>query len=103
MFTLDLTSGYFQIAMKPEDISKTAFITSNGCFAFKRMCFVISGAPSAFQKATITNLKPLRFKGGKLDISLYRLSDTGLKLMRRKFGILRRFPYLRNVRRWRHF
>lgn len=39
MFTLDLTSSYFQIAMTPEDIVKTAFITSNGCFAFKRISF----------------------------------------------------------------
>lgn len=43
MLTLDLPSGYFQIAMKPEDTAKTAFITSNGCFAFKRMSFGLSG------------------------------------------------------------
>lgn len=43
MSMLDLTSGYSQIAMMPEDISKTMFITSNGCFAFKRMSFGLWG------------------------------------------------------------
>lgn len=29
MSILDLTTGYFQIAMKPDDITKAAFITKN--------------------------------------------------------------------------
>ncbi|GFY28172.1 retrovirus-related Pol polyprotein from transposon opus [Trichonephila clavipes] len=39
MSTLDLKSGYFQLAISPKDIEKTAFITRNGTFAFLRMSF----------------------------------------------------------------
>lgn len=51
MCTLDLTSGYFQIGMKHKDILLSAFIISNGCFTFKRLCLGLSEAPSTFQKA----------------------------------------------------
>ncbi|GFU87829.1 retrovirus-related Pol polyprotein from transposon 17.6 [Trichonephila clavipes] len=37
MSTLDLKSGYFQLAISPKDIEKTRFITRNGTFAFLRM------------------------------------------------------------------
>ncbi|GFX22761.1 retrovirus-related Pol polyprotein from transposon 297 [Trichonephila clavipes] len=39
MSTLDLKIGYFQLAISPKDIEKTAFITRNGTFAFLRMPF----------------------------------------------------------------
>ncbi|GFX18696.1 retrovirus-related Pol polyprotein from transposon opus [Trichonephila clavipes] len=39
MSTLDLKSGYFQLAINPRDIEKTAFITRKGTFAFLRMPF----------------------------------------------------------------
>ncbi|GFW58696.1 retrovirus-related Pol polyprotein from transposon 17.6 [Trichonephila clavipes] len=39
MSTLDLKSGYFQLAISPKDIEKTAFITRNGPFAILRMPF----------------------------------------------------------------
>lgn len=64
MSTLDLTSGNFQIAMQSEDIAKTAFITSNGCFVFTHMNFGLSGiSSSTFQKANNTIRKPLLGKG----------------------------------------
>ncbi|GFS72682.1 retrovirus-related Pol polyprotein from transposon opus [Trichonephila clavipes] len=40
MSTLDLKSGYCQLAISPKDIEKTAFITRNGTFAFLRMHFL---------------------------------------------------------------
>ncbi|GFV67258.1 retrovirus-related Pol polyprotein from transposon 297 [Trichonephila clavipes] len=40
MSTLDLKSCYFQLAISPTDIEKTAFITHNGTFAFLRMPFL---------------------------------------------------------------
>ncbi|GFS63619.1 transposon Tf2-8 polyprotein [Trichonephila clavipes] len=59
MFTLELKSGYFQLAISPKDIEKTAFITRNGAFAFLRMPFSLSGAAPNFQKAIDIILKPV--------------------------------------------
>ncbi|GFV86034.1 retrovirus-related Pol polyprotein from transposon 412 [Trichonephila clavipes] len=57
--TLDLRSGYFQLAISPRDIEKTAFITRNGTFAFLRMPFGLSGAAPNFQRAIDIILQPV--------------------------------------------
>ncbi|GFV35555.1 retrovirus-related Pol polyprotein from transposon 297 [Trichonephila clavipes] len=59
MSTLDLKSGYFQLAISPKDIEKTTFIIRNGNFAFFRMPFGLSGAAPNFQKAIDIILKPV--------------------------------------------
>ncbi|GFY36563.1 retrovirus-related Pol polyprotein from transposon opus [Trichonephila clavipes] len=59
MSALDLRSGYFQMAVNPNDIVKTAFVTKNGTYAFRRMPFGLSGAASNFQKAIDIILKPV--------------------------------------------
>ncbi|GFX99404.1 retrovirus-related Pol polyprotein from transposon 17.6 [Trichonephila clavipes] len=59
MSTLDLRSGYFQLAISPRDIEKTAFITRNGTFAFLRMPFGLSGVAPNFQRAIDIILKPV--------------------------------------------
>ncbi|GFX35540.1 retrovirus-related Pol polyprotein from transposon 297 [Trichonephila clavipes] len=59
MSTLDLRSGYFQMAVNPSDIVKTAFVTKNSTYAFHRMPFGISGAAPNFQKAIDIILKPV--------------------------------------------
>ncbi|GFU78811.1 retrovirus-related Pol polyprotein from transposon 297 [Trichonephila clavipes] len=59
MSTLDLKSGYFQLAISRKDIEKTAFITRNGTFAFLRMPFGLSAAVPNFQKAIDIILKPV--------------------------------------------
>ncbi|GFS78999.1 retrovirus-related Pol polyprotein from transposon 297 [Trichonephila clavipes] len=57
MSTVDLKSGYFQLAISPKDIEKTTFITRNGTFAFLRMTFGLSGDAPNFLKAINMILK----------------------------------------------
>ena len=45
---VDLTSGYHQIQVKPEDIPKTAFQTKKGSFECVVLNFGMTNAPSTF-------------------------------------------------------
>ncbi|GFT07867.1 retrovirus-related Pol polyprotein from transposon 297 [Trichonephila clavipes] len=47
------------MAVNPSDIVKTAFVTKNGTYAFRRMPFGLSGAAPNFQKAIGIILKPV--------------------------------------------
>ena len=55
--TLDLASGYHQIAVKEDDIPKTAFRTQRGQFEFVVMPFGVTNAPSTFQRMMNTLFK----------------------------------------------
>ena len=51
-WTLDLSSGYYNIPMKEEDVAKTAFSTRTNHWEFNRMPMGFSavGLPATFQR-----------------------------------------------------
>ncbi|KAL8580634.1 hypothetical protein ACOMHN_043450 [Nucella lapillus] len=60
--TLDLASGYHQVAMSPEDRQKTAFITPFGLFEYLRMPMGLSTAPTTFQRLMQMTMNDLAFQ-----------------------------------------
>ena len=56
--TLDLSSGFYHIPVVPEDRPKTAFVTMDNHYQWKRMPFGLKNAPVHFQR-TIANILQL--------------------------------------------
>ena len=97
--TLDLQSGYWQIDIKEEDRSKTAFSTRSGHYEYVTMPFGLCNAPSTFERAMELIMKGLQWRTlilylddiiimsttfeehiERLDEVLNRLGQAGLKL-----------------------
>ena len=104
---LDLLSGFHQIPMSQESQQKTAFVTSEGLFEFRRMPFGLKNAPATFQRAMDAILAGLKWKCclvylddivifGKtwqenlagLDAVLQKLEDKGLTINPKKCQLL---------------
>lgn len=68
--TIDLTAGYWQIPLNPNDKEKTAFSTGTGLYQFRMMPMGISNAPPSFQR-----LMELVLRGLHWSVCLIYLDD----------------------------
>ena len=68
--SIDLTSGYFQMALKEDSQNLTAFITPMGLYKWKRLPMALASAPGAFR-----NSMELIFSGLSYEIALVYLDD----------------------------
>lgn len=59
--TFDLTSGFYQIPLKKEDIQKSAFVCKFGHFEMTRMPFRLNNAASTFQRTMELALSGLQW------------------------------------------
>ena len=101
--TLDLCSGYWQVAMSEEDKPKTAFSTGNGLYQFTVMRFGLCNAPATFERLmekvlsglpwevcflylddVIVHFREFGEAIKRLCIVLQQLRDAGLKLSPKK-------------------
>ena len=89
---IDLTKGYWQIPVAPEDVHKTAFVTPDGQYEFTRMPFgmVNSGATLVRGLRKILELMP--GVGSYIDdIVIYSDSwEDHIKTLKELFGRLRK-------------
>ena len=62
--SMDLASGYFQVALNEASIEKSAFILSrgHGRYGFLRMGMGLMNAPSTFQRLMVSILAGLQFE-----------------------------------------
>lgn len=105
--TIDLASGYHQVAMHERDRPKTAFTTPFGLYEYVRMPFGVCNGPATFQRLMQATMSDLIFQMllvylddilvfsetfdehlQRLETVLRRLAETGLKVKLEKCAFL---------------
>jgi hypothetical protein len=105
---LDLTSGYWQVEVAPEDRPKTAFSTGTGLYEFNVLPFGLTNAPRTFERLMEHVLSGLQWRICLVyldDIIIFsktfeehlsrmgevftRLEQAGLKLKPKKCDLLK--------------
>ncbi|KAG8493371.1 hypothetical protein CXB51_010931 [Gossypium anomalum] len=92
---MDGFSGYNQIKMHPEDMSKTTFVTLWGTFCYKVMPFGLKNAGATYQRAMVTLFYDMMHK----EIEVYvddmiaksRTEEEHVQVLRKLFLRLRKF------------
>jgi hypothetical protein len=70
-YTLDLKSGYWQVALHPEDKDETAFPTGQGLRQFTVLPFELCNAPATFERLMESVLRGMNYEA-----SLVYLDDV---------------------------
>ena len=55
--SIDLPQGYHQQRLCPSDVPKTAFLTHQGLFQYRVLCFGLANAPSSFMASMHRDFK----------------------------------------------
>ena len=106
---LDLTSGFYQVAMAEKDMEKTAFVTPFGLWEYTRLPFGLCNSPATFQRvmqrclgdqalsSLLIYLDDVIVYSDSFDEHLVRLEQVfirlqqhGLKLKPRKCGFFKK-------------
>ena len=107
--TIDLRSGYFQVALRPEDAHKTNFMTRRGSWSYRVMAQGLLNATATFMRLMNLVLSGLQFEQvvcylddilvfadslethfSRLEEVLKRLQQAGLKIRPDKCELLQR-------------